>query len=59
MFGFPEPLEYHGVQAGPCKSSGAGYEAVVSGLGEHRGFRSLVPGLMDPSQTAGPTAAIV
>lgn len=44
MFGFPEPLEYHGVQAGPCKSSGAGYEAVVSGLGEHRGFRSLVPG---------------
>lgn len=59
MFGLPEPLECHGVQTGPCKSSGAGCEAVVSDLSEHRGFRPLVPEQMDPSQTAGPTGAIV
>lgn len=43
MFGLPESLECHGVQTGPCKSSGAGYEAAVSDLSEHRGFRPLVP----------------
>lgn len=36
MFSFSEPLECHGVRTGPCRSAGAGYEAMVGGLDEHR-----------------------